>query len=369
MFSKSVIKLITGKTTSYFIQPFDRLIIELIFSLSVKRRDANIITLNMKNTYFLKIFSAAVCIIGLNLVSNAQNKVSVGFLIDDFNAPRWHTDTALFAAQARSMGATPEIRVADSDSKVQLEQAKELIGKGVKVIVLVPTDAKESKAVVDYAHSKKVTVIAYDRLVPDSDLDYYVAYDNEKIGELQAQALMKVHPKGDYILLNGPVSDNNAIVFRNGQLKALKPAVDKGDIKIVYDKQLSEWTALEAFMQFTEFMGGYSGKVAAVVAANDELAQGAIDVLKTTDNTNVAISGQDGDKGALNNIKSGDQTMTVNKPIEKIAKNSASLAVKIAKGEAPGVKLDVISNGKTKVKYLRLDPEVIDSSNVGNYLK
>ncbi len=112
--------------------------------------------------------------------------------------------------------------------------------------MVVPNNAKTAATIVDSAHKAGVPVMAYDRLILDSDVDLYVSFDPLKVGEQQADYLVKHAPKGNYVLIGGAPTDNNALLVRDGQMKVLKPYVDRGDIKIVADQWAKDWQPVEA---------------------------------------------------------------------------------------------------------------------------
>ncbi len=288
----------------------------------------------------------------------------IGFCMDDLYAERWKTDSLMFCENVRKIGGDPIVKVANNDSEVQLQQVKELIANGVEVIVIIPADAQEAGKIVNYAKSKEVPVIAYDRLIMNCDLDYYISFDNILVGEMQAQYALKNKPSGNYVIMNGPVSDNNSLLFKQGQMNILKPQIESGAINVVFNEHIGEWTPLEGFVALNNFMLTHEGPLDAVVAANDGLAEGVGDVLDIFGGENVLVTGQDGDPLALQRILNGKQSMTVYKPITKIAKRSAEVAMSLAKhGDISGVN-DKINNKFKDVGYIKLAPIAIDISNI-----
>lgn len=295
----------------------------------------------------------------------AQKPKHIGFLMDDFYSIRWVKDSAAFASEVRKMGHKVSIRVCDSDTALQHQQVRELVAQGVDVLVITPEDCGSAGRLVATAHKSHIPVIAYDRLILNADLDYYISFDGSKVGELQAKFIVdSLKGKGNIMLVNGPKSDQNATVFREGQLKVLKPYVDAGKIKIVYDQQISEWTLLEAMMETNGFLATNTDKIDAVIAANDELAEGVLEAFKfSRPDQKLLITGQDANPSGSQRIANKTQGMTVFKPVDQLAKQAAELAVNVALGKKPTV-ATTVSNGKKNVPFIQLQPIMITNQNI-----
>lgn len=300
----------------------------------------------------------------------AQKPKHIGFLMDDFYSIRWVKDSTAFAAKVRELGHKVSIRVCDSDTALQHKQVKELIELGANVLVITPEDCKSSKVLVSTAHKYGVPVIAYDRIILDSDLDYYISFDAREVGEIQAQFIVdSLQGKGNIILINGPTSDQNANVFREGQLKVLKPYVEAGKINILHDKQISEWTMLEATMETNDFLSTTNQRIDAAIAANDELAEGVLEAFAfSKPDTKLLVTGQDANPSGCARIRKGTQGMTVYKPVEELARQAAILACDIALGKTITTSTTV-NNGKKDVPFIKLDPMLVSKKNIDKVLK
>ena len=135
--------------------------------------------------------------------SSANSSLKLGLLIADLRHERWQTDVEQFTIRAGELNATVSTRDAQSDPEVQLAQAKELITKGVKVLVVNAVDGDKAAELVAYAHKHDVAVVCYDRMILGGHPDFFVSYDSERIGELQAEYLLKLAPQGNYVLMEG----------------------------------------------------------------------------------------------------------------------------------------------------------------------
>lgn len=320
--------------------------------------------------FLLAIFSFA-CVQappqGGNSTANAKSKsgkVRIGFLLDSLQQERWQKDRDIFMAKAQELGAEVLLQTADGDDETQIKQAESLLTQGVDVIVLVPHNAEVAGVIVDKAKKEKVPVISYDRLVKNSEPDLYISFDNEKVGELQAKYLVEKAPKGNYVLIGGAPTDNNALLLRKGQMKVLQPFIDKGDIKIVADQWAKEWMADEALKHAENALTQNNNNIAAIVTSNDGTAGGAIQpLIRLGLAGKVLVSGQDAEKAALQRIVQGTQTMTVYKPVKNLATRSAEVAVAIARGEKFETNAK-INNGRIDVPSILLEPISVDKSNL-----
>lgn len=293
-----------------------------------------------------------------------DDKIVIGFSMDTLKEERWQRDKELFEAKVKELGAEVKTLAANGDDAAQLSQAEQLISEGVDVLVVVPHNAEASAAIVEKAHKEGIPVISYDRLIKNADVDYYVSFDNVRVGEMQAQAIVEKAPKGNYVYIGGADTDNNAHLFRQGAMNVLKPLEEKGDIKIVYDQFSKDWKPEEALKNMENALTANNNNIQAVVAANDGTAGGVIQALAAQGLAGkVPVSGQDAELAALQRIVEGTQTMTVYKPIKAIATKAAEMAVALAKGEKIETN-QTVSNGKIDVPSVLLDPIAVTKDNV-----
>jgi D-xylose transport system substrate-binding protein len=293
----------------------------------------------------------------------------IGFCIDDLRVERWSRDRDYFVAAAQKLGATVSVQSADASEERQISQIENLISRGVDVIVIVPFNSKTLGNVVAEAKKAGIKVVSYDRLILDADVDAYISFDNEKVGELQAKGVYDAKPKGNYFLLGGAPTDNNAKMLREGQLKVLQPAIDRGDIKIVGQQWVPEWSAATALRIVEDALTANNNKIDAIVASNDGTAGGAVQALAAQKLAGkVPISGQDADLAAVKRVIAGTQTMTVYKPIKLIASEAAKLSVDLAQGKKPDFNAQY-DNGKKKVDTILLQPTLLTKKNVDVVVK
>lgn len=300
----------------------------------------------------------------VNLSKLKDDKLVIGLSIDTLLEERWQKDRDLFKDAAEKLGAQVEVQAANGDDAKQISQAEALISQGVDVLVVVPHNAEASAAIVEKAHQAGIKVISYDRLIVGADVDLYLSFDNEKAGELQAKAIVTKAPKGNYVLIEGADTDNNAHMFKKGQMNILKPLIDQGDIKIVFDQYTKEWKPENARGNMQTALKANHNAIHAVIAANDGTAGGVVQALQAQSLAGIIpVSGQDAELAAAQRIVEGTQTMTVYKPIKKLAEAAAELAVRMAKGEEIAADRKVF-NKKIDVPSILLEPIAVDKSNI-----
>lgn len=286
----------------------------------------------------------------------------IGLLMDSYVIDRWYLDEKLFKNRIKELGGSCVVEMPFGDANEQVNLGKKLIAEGVKVLVIVPSDANKAAIIAAAAKEAGIPVVSYDRLINSKNVSVYLSYDNSQVGFLQADYVSKRVPAGNYLLLNGPVSDNNAILFREGQLKLLKPLVDAGKIKIVGDLVLDGWSEIEAMMKVDEFMMSGEAKPDVIIAGNDAVANGAIQALPMDLVGKLLITGQDAEMTGIKNIISGSQTMTIYKPIKPLAYLAAECAMMLARGEKIPNTIK-FKNGDIVVDAILLKPVVVDKSN------
>jgi D-xylose transport system substrate-binding protein len=284
-----------------------------------------------------------------------EPKPKIGLLMDTLDE-RWKRDRELFVERAQQLDAEVLVEAAERDDAKQLQQAQSLLDRGVEALVVIPHNAEKAAQIVELAKKKSVGVISYDRLILNADIDLYFSYDNKKVGEQQAQYLRNQAPKGNYILLGGAPTDNNAKMIREGQMSVLQDAIKRGDIKIVADPWVPDWRADLATEITAAALKKARNQVVAIVASNDTTAGGAIAALEQAGLAGkVFVSGQDANLDAVQRIVKGTQTVTVYKPLRPLARGAASAAVQLAKKEkVEGT--STINNGMKDVQAMLLAP-------------
>lgn len=293
-----------------------------------------------------------------------SDKIKIGLSVVDLTLERWQHDRDLFIERAEELGAEVIVQSADGDADKQLSQIENMLSQNVNVLVIIAANSDALAPVVEQAKEQGVIVVAHDRLINNADVDAYVSFDNEGVGEMQAQYLVERVPKGKYFLLGGEPSDHTAHMFRQGQMNILQPLIDAGDIEIVGDQWADGYSAEQALSIIENALTANNNDIDAIVAPNDSTAGGAVQALEAQNLAGkVLVTGQDADLAAVQRIAEGTQSMTVYKPIREIATTSAEVAISLAKGEE--VETDItIDNGFKEVPFVQLTPISVDKDNL-----
>ncbi len=294
-----------------------------------------------------------------------DGEIKIGFSMATLKEERWQKDKVAFEAHCEKMKVKCVITVANADAQQQANDVDNLLTQGVDVLVIAPHDSTQAASMVDKAKAQNVAVISYDRLINSEKIDLYISHQVPVIGRKMAEYALAKVPKGNYVMVYGASTDNNGMILKQEQNAVLKPAVDRGDIKIVADQHAKDWKPEEALKIVENALTQNADKIDAVIASNDGTAGGAISALETKGLAGkVLVTGQDAEKAALQRIAEGTQTMTVYKPIEPLAQGAVEAAIKLAKGE----KLDsepFKSDAMTKdIAAILLEVIVVDKDNL-----
>lgn len=307
----------------------------------------------------------------------SDDLVKVGLLMATHDQERWAREEAIFQEKAEERGIEVLHAVADDDQTKQNIQTAEFLDQGVKALVVVPVSFRGSARIVPAAHTKRVPVLAYDRLIGNPRLDMYVTFDSEKVGYLQAQGVLKQTPEGNVILLGGPPTDYNSKPLRHGQLRAISEHAEKTGqtVNIVARPYLETWSTEEARKKVHDMLvtlKAIDQRLDAIIASNDAQAAGAIAALEEAGLAGkVAVSGQDADLAACRRVVQGTQTVTVYKPVAELADVAANIAYRLARNWRPleianalKYRIEYTDVGDAKVPTVLLEPQVVTKDNM-----
>jgi D-xylose transport system substrate-binding protein len=293
--------------------------------------------------------------------------VLIGLSMDTLKEARWQRDRDMMLARAAGDGAEILVQSANSDDARQISDIEGLLTRHVNVLVIVPHDGTAMAKAVRLAHEAGVPVIAYDRIIRDSDLDLYVSFDNVRVGQLQARYLVDHLPtpgKGKIIRILGSKADNNAQLFKDGQDEILGPYVARGDIQIIHEDWADDWKPENAKRIVNAAISQHGRGFDAVLASNDGTAGGAIQALSEEGLAGkILVTGQDAELVACQRIVAGTQAMTVYKPLERLADSAIDLAVQMATRRVVVAK-QTVQNGKIDVPAVLADVVVATRDNM-----
>ncbi|MFE8698662.1 sugar ABC transporter substrate-binding protein [Cytobacillus sp. FJAT-53684] len=343
-----------------------------------------------KMIFFVVAMMFTLVVAGCN--NGGSSKVDVGIVLPTKDEPRWVQDEQRFKDAISDTDYTTEILFSQGSSAKEKENVETLINKGIKVLIICPQDGDAAAAAVEAAKKEGITVIAYDRLITNTDaIDYYVTFDSLAVGAAQAQYLVD-HTKGSeapLYLYAGAASDNNAFLFFEGAWNVLQPKIADGTFKIANSSeaenlkdtaelsrdQLSKiigqvttnWDANEAKNKAQTHLtaiGDDSKGDVSVLAPNDGTARAIADVFASDSAiSSYVVTGQDAEKASIQYIIDGKQSMTVFKDVRTLVKDAMGMAVDVLDDKTPET-TGSYDNGKIEVKAKQTNVIVVNKDNV-----
>jgi D-xylose transport system substrate-binding protein len=302
--------------------------------------------------------------------SCTESKITIGVSLPTQDVERWVRNKENLISEAAKQGVNIKVQVANDDPGKQISQCENLISQGVDVLIIAAADAVSSATSVEAAKQAGIPVLCYVRLVENCDLDAHIAYDNEKVGELQGKYLTQLVPKGNYIVLAGSKTDHNSFLFKEGAMKYIQPLVDKGDVKIVMEQFVKGWQPAEALKIVENALTANNNKIDGILSPNDSLAGAAIQALAAQGLAGkVPVTGGDAELAAARRIIEGTQTMTAYRDLLIMDQKAIEVAIKLAKGEdISDDATETINNNYKDVPAILLAPIVVDKNNIDEVL-
>jgi D-xylose transport system substrate-binding protein len=298
----------------------------------------------------------------------SAGKVAV-LLPDTKSSVRWEQFDRKYLGDAfKAAGVDATIVNAQGDASQQRTQAEQAITNGAKVILLVDLDPGSGKSIIDLAHNRGVKVIDYDRLTLGGAADYYVSFDNEQVGKLQGEGLVKCidqsgKSKPVVAELNGSPTDNNATLFAKGYDSVLDPLYESGKLVKGPNQSVPDWDNQKALTIYEQMLQQKQNKIDAVLAANDGLANSVISAQNSRKLGNIPVTGQDATAEGIQHILAGEQCMTVYKAVKAEADAASKLAIGLAKGEKPTTN-GTTENKGTQTPSVLLTPVPVTKDNI-----
>ncbi|KQW31234.1 sugar ABC transporter substrate-binding protein [Rhizobium sp. Root274] len=285
----------------------------------------------MKSVY--KLMAATAVIVSLHSVASAEG-LTVGVSWSNFQEERWKTDEAAIKAALEAAGNKYISADAQTSAAKQLTDIESLIAQGANALIVLAQDSEAIGPAIEKATAEGIPVVGYDRLIENPDA-YYITFDNKEVGRMQAREVFKVKPEGNYVFIKGASTDPNSDFLYSGQMEVLKEAIDGGKIKNVGEAYTDGWKPEAAQKNMEQFLTANNNKVDAVVSSNDGMAGGVVAALEAQGLAgSVPVSGQDGDKAALNRVALGTQTVSVWKDSRELGKKAGEIANELAAGKS-----------------------------------
>jgi D-xylose transport system substrate-binding protein len=299
----------------------------------------------------------------------AQASPLIAFLLPENVTPRWEgSDAPTFKAALTKLvpGVKIDVLNALNDSAKQQAQAEAELTKGAKALVIAAVDQKAAAVIVNKAHAQGVPVIAYDRLIRNSPLAYYVSFDSVAVGKAEASWMATHTSQGArLVIINGSPTDDNAHLVNTGIHSVLNPLFKSGARVKVAEQWTPGWDPPTAQREMEQILTKAGNKVDGVVSANDGMSGGIIAALKAQGlQGKVKTTGQDASLEGLQNVVLGYQGVSVFKDFRLQAPAAAQIAAAIINDTKPTNINASVSNGKVKVPSVMLKVVPVDSSNV-----
>ncbi len=299
--------------------------------------------------------------------ASGPKRILIGLSMDTLKEARWQADRDFFTQKATELGAEVLVQSANSDDTRQMQDVQALISRKVDVLVIIPHNGAAMAKAVELAHEAGIPVIAYDRIIQNSEPDLYITFDNVKVGEIQAQYLVDHLPtpgRGRIVRIYGAKTDNNALLLKQGQDNVLTPLIAAGAIQVIHEDWASNWDPQNAKKIMNAAITEQGSAVDGILVSNDGTAGGVIQALKEEGLAGkILVTGQDADLVACQRIAAGLQTMTVYKPVKALAEKAAELAVQLAQGR-PLIARDSVNNGKVDVPTVLLEVTAVTRDNL-----
>lgn len=293
------------------------------------------------------IISCMLLLLPMAACSLKPDSVKIGVSFGVGAAVRWEQEKVYMEEHAQKLGVEIEIRLNKSEEeKPQREDCFELIDSGIDVLIITARDVNNVGDILDYAKKNNVPVIAYARVIPKETFDLFVGYDSARIGQQMGRYLSETVYEGDYILLQGSETDNNATLLYEGALRYIDPIRD--NINVIFEGIVPNWSPEEAEKIVSEAVAKNGNKVDAILAPNDAIAGACAKALADLGITqHVVITGMDAELEAAKRIIAGTQDTTIYMDLRQLANTAIEEAVNMATGQKVNVnsKFDNQSGG------------------------
>jgi D-xylose transport system substrate-binding protein len=293
-----------------------------------------------------------------------QSKSTVGLLIHEIEG-HWVQDLEYLKSFAAASDLQLIVKNAEGNEKKQLDQTKELIRNNVDLIIVIAVNQNTAAGIVREAHDARIKVIAYDRVIMNSELDYLITYDYFDIGTRMVEYAHQRKPKGNYVLFWGDHADNTANLMRQAQEEYLKPFIERGEINLIYRTFIEGWEAETAQKKIEKIIDFSDQPIDVVIASNDDIALAVLETYNRLGKKKPEIiTGQDASLEACRSIVSEGQNLTIYKSKILMAKEAILMAKNILDNGIISNINGSMNNNRINVPTLFMPPQMVDKSNI-----
>ncbi len=305
-------------------------------------------------------------LLALFISSCKQNaKYTIGFMVPNYKESRYAIDRDNFIEKVKQYNCDVLVENADNDDRLQIEQAENLMKQGVDALVIIAVNQNTAASIVREAKKKGIIVVAYERLIRNCELDFFVTYDHYIVGQEMAKYVLRVKPEGNYIIIGGDKSDKNAELIESGCMELLSPYINSKKINIIFNTFIDDWDSELAYVTMKRILKTSNIMPDVIISANDGMAGGIIEALDEYSLAGkVIVSGLDAELDACRRIVKGKQTFTVYKPLKNQAYIAADVTYKLLTNEKIKEECTVVNNGKIDVPTYAIKPIVVDINNI-----
>lgn len=318
---------------------------------------------------WLLFLLSTVVLTGLFSCSGRQS-FKVGYLNPSDQRIRFVRDGNYMAERLRELGHEVVIVSADDNDIVQLEQGMELVDQGVDALVIVAVNGNTIAPLVRYANERGVKVIAYNRLINNVDFDFFVAGDNEGFARKFYEAAISHSPTGNWVILGGDRFDRNGFEIMQNIQALLQPHIASGRINLLYSTYIEGWNRQRASHEMQQVIDAHGTDIDVIIAFNDVMGLGAIDVLKQHDaHHDVLVTGQGANSEAVRSVYQGELFMTIYHPHRELGRRTAEMVNAILNGEdIDNLSTSYTFNGMTEIATVRFPSIMVTRENLEEVL-
>ena len=309
---------------------------------------------------------------------------TIGVALPAQTSENWTLAKDEFVKGLTDAGYKPDVQFADASSGAASQQQKvdNMLTAGAKVVVIGAEDGKQLGTQVSTAESQGVPVVAYDRAIDAPGVDYYIAFDNFKVGQLQGQALLdgmaalKGASPWNIELFAGALTDSNAPVFFNGAMDVLQPKIDDGTVVVVSGETSLQqvategWKGSEAQKRMENLVTQYYNdgtELDGVLSPNDQLAQGILQA--TLPALTPVVTGQDSEVAAVERIARGEQYASIYKDTRLLVADTVAMVQEICGGDVATTTDEFTTEGGVTIATKYLEPKIVTKENAAEVYK
>ncbi len=305
-------------------------------------------------------------LLSILLMSCTQvEKKKIVYLHPSVSRMRFVQEGNFITERLNQLGAKATMVDANDDEALQIAKGMKLVDSGVDMLIIVPVNGNTIAPLVRYAKDKGVAVMAYNRLINNTDYDFFVTGDNINNAEIFCTAALTQKPTGNYVVLAGDRFDRNGVELKLAIDSILKPHVESGNINIVYESYIELWGRDASAFELDQVIQSWGTDIDAVIASGDQMAGGVIAVLKKYGiEGSMVVTGQNAEKEAIGNIIKGFQTVSIYHPHKTLGYKTAEVAMALLNGDKPKKLSNATAfNGTASIPTLRMKSVAITKNN------